>query len=152
MSAQPTEAGQDAFAAIQEIVTILSADPNTDWSQVNVDALRDHLVDMHLVTLYARVQSETLANGMRYQVTGQGDTVGAIKRMVTAHAIQVSNDSDWKAQISEHTDGVILTVTSSASADAAKIKGLGFSGFMVLGNHHQPHHLMMATGALGHDH
>lgn len=151
-SAQPTEAGQDAFAAIQEIVAILSADPNTDWSQVNVDALRDHLVDMHLVTLYAKVQSETLDNGMRYQVTGQGDTVGAIKRMVTAHAMQVSNDSEWQAQTSERADGVVLTVTSSAPADVSKIRGLGFSGFMVRGNHHQPHHLMMAKGAFGHDH
>jgi hypothetical protein len=108
-------------------VAIRSADPNTDWSQFNVDALRDHLVDMYLVTLYAKVQSEMLDNGMRYQVTGQGDTVGAIKRMVTAHAIQVSNDSEWQAQTSEHADGVVLTVTSSAPSDAAKIRGLRFS-------------------------
>ncbi len=151
-SAQPTETGQDAFAAIQEIVAILSADPKTDWSQVNIDALRDHLVDMHLVTLYAKVQSETLDNGMRYQVTGQGDTVGAIKRMVTAHALQVSNDAKWQVQTTERADGVVLVVTSSVPAHVAKIRGLGFSGFMVQGNHHKPHHLMMAKGSFGHDH
>src|SRR5215475_7467525 len=30
----PTIPGQDAFGAIQEIVQILDADPNTDWSKV----------------------------------------------------------------------------------------------------------------------
>jgi hypothetical protein len=32
----PTTPGQDAFGAIQEIVGILEADPNTDWSKVNL--------------------------------------------------------------------------------------------------------------------
>ena len=45
-----TQAGQGAFAAIQEVVEILAADSNTDWSKVNIDALRQHLVDMNNVT------------------------------------------------------------------------------------------------------
>ena len=52
--ARPTEAGQGAFAAIQEIVAILEADPDTDWSKVDIDALRQHLVDMNAVTLRRR--------------------------------------------------------------------------------------------------
>ncbi len=32
----PQAAGQDAFGAIQEIVQILEADPNTDWSKVKL--------------------------------------------------------------------------------------------------------------------
>ena len=31
-SSEPTLPGQDAFGTIQEIVRILEADPNTDWS------------------------------------------------------------------------------------------------------------------------
>ena len=50
-----TRAGQDAFAAIQEVVEILTADPKTDWSKVNIDALRQHLIDMNNVTLNAKV-------------------------------------------------------------------------------------------------
>ena len=46
-----TQPGQGAFAAIQEIVEILAADPKTDWSKVNIDALRQHLIDMNNVTL-----------------------------------------------------------------------------------------------------
>ena len=52
-SGQSTMLGQDAFGAIQEIVGILEADPNTDWSKVNISALREHLVDMNEVTLKA---------------------------------------------------------------------------------------------------
>ena len=42
--ATPTRPGQDAFAAIQAIVQILDADPQTDWSKVDLEALRQHLI------------------------------------------------------------------------------------------------------------
>jgi hypothetical protein len=51
--AAPIMPGQDAFGAIQEIVRILEADPNTDWTQFNLQALRQHLIDMNAVTLKA---------------------------------------------------------------------------------------------------
>jgi hypothetical protein len=38
----PTHPGQEAFGTIQEIVRILQADPKTDWSKVNIGALREH--------------------------------------------------------------------------------------------------------------
>ena len=68
----PTEAGQGAFAAIQEIVAILEADPNTDWSKVDIDALRQHLVDMNAVTLEAKVANAPVEGGLRFDVTGDG--------------------------------------------------------------------------------
>jgi hypothetical protein len=43
----PQLSGQDAFGAIQEIVGMLEADPATDGSKVDIDALRDHLLDMN---------------------------------------------------------------------------------------------------------
>ena len=52
-STTPTMPGQDAFGAIQEIVQILDADPKTDWSKVDLEALRQHLIDMNEVTLRA---------------------------------------------------------------------------------------------------
>ncbi|MFX5914869.1 hypothetical protein ABTE45_18800, partial [Acinetobacter baumannii] len=54
----PTQPGQSAFAAILEIVALLEADPATDWSKVNIEALRQHLIDMDNVTLRADVKSE----------------------------------------------------------------------------------------------
>ena len=53
LSGQPTLPGQDAFGAIQEVVQILESDPTTDWSKVNIAALREHLIDMNEVTLHA---------------------------------------------------------------------------------------------------
>ena len=32
---------------------ILEADPTTDWSKVNIGALREHLIDMDEVTMRA---------------------------------------------------------------------------------------------------
>jgi hypothetical protein len=49
----PIPPGQDAFGAVNEIVRGLEADRGTDWSTVNLDALREHLIDMNEVTLHA---------------------------------------------------------------------------------------------------
>ena len=54
-SGAPSETGQAQFAAIAEIVSLLRDDPNTDWEQVNIKALRDHLVDMDNLTTRASV-------------------------------------------------------------------------------------------------
>ena len=53
-STTPTSPGQDAFGAIQEVVRMLDADPKTDWSKVDLEALRQHLIDMNEVTLQRR--------------------------------------------------------------------------------------------------
>ncbi len=151
-SSQPTEGGQAAFAAIQEIVALLEADPDTDWSTVNIDALRDHLVDMNRVMLDAKAERELIEGGVRYRVTGAGEVAASIKRMVPAHALQVSADSSWQASTSEIADGVTLTITTADANEIAKIRALGFAGFMVQGNHHQPHHLMMSKGQMEHAH
>jgi len=82
----PTQPGQAAFAAIQEIVGMLEADPQTDWSKVNIEALRQHLIDMNNVTLEAKVTSEPVDGGMRFDVTGEGPVRDSIRRMVMAHA------------------------------------------------------------------
>jgi len=49
-SESPVEVGQSQFAAIAEIVKLLRDDQGTDWAQVDIKALRDHLVDMDNVT------------------------------------------------------------------------------------------------------
>ena len=79
--ATATQPGQAAFAAIQEIVEILMADPKTDWSKVNIDALRQHLIDMNNVTLAASVKKEPIDGGMRFDVTGEGP----VARIHSAH-------------------------------------------------------------------
>jgi len=64
-AATPTLPGQDAFGAIQEIVGILDADPKTDWSKVDLEALRQHLIDMNEVTLKAETAPKQIDGGLR---------------------------------------------------------------------------------------
>ncbi|SFJ53065.1 hypothetical protein SAMN05216304_10972 [Bosea sp. OK403] len=144
-SGAPTMPGQDAFGAIQEVVRILSANPATDWSKVNITALRDHLIDMNEVTLHAAASEHILDDSIEIMVTGEGRTLAAIKRMVPAHVKEL-NDIGWKAETDELPNGVKLTVNASESTPLAKLKALGFMGIMVQGAHHQAHHLMMAKG------
>ncbi len=146
---QPTSPGQDAFGAIQEIVRILDADPTTDWSKVNIGALREHLIDMNEVTLRAAADERALADGVDIAITGEGRTLQAIKRMIPAHAHEL-NQLGWTARTEELANGVRLIVTTSDAAKVAKLKALGFMGIMVLGGHHQAHHLLIAKGELVH--
>ncbi len=144
-SASPVMPGQDAFGTIQEIVQMLEADPATDWSKVNIAALREHLIDMHEVTLRARAVERMIDNGIEITVTGEGRTRDAIKRMVPAHMRELAN-SGWTTKTEDLADGVKVTVTTADTGRIARLKGLGFMGLMVQGGHHQPHHLMMAKG------
>jgi hypothetical protein len=145
-------AGSDAFGAIQEIVRILEADPNIDWSKVNLEALRQHLIDMHLVTLKSDVVTTAMDDGIQAKVTGTGRTTEAIQHMVPAHAqeIERSHLNGWSAKTELLPDGVVLTVRSSDTQQVQHIRGLGFIGIMVSGSHHQAHHLAMAKGELVH--
>jgi len=142
-TARPTEPGQGAFAAIAEIVALLEADPKTDWSKVNIDALRTHLVDMNELTLHAAVRTTVAGSAVTFHVTGKGRTVAAIQRMVPAHSAQLREDYGWRIAAKTVPGGAEMTVTA---ADLARIKALGFFGIMATGAHHQAHHFQMATG------
>jgi hypothetical protein len=146
LAAVPTQPGQSAFAAIQEIVAMLDADPDTDWSKVDIDGLRRHLVDMNNVTLYAQMAATPSENGVRFAVTGAGPVRESIRRMVTAHAETMNGTDGMTILAEDHPEGAVMTVTVADPADLAKLKGLGFFGIMTLGMHHQAHHLMIAAG------
>ena len=141
--------GQEAFGTIQEVVRILDADPTTDWSKVNISALREHLIDMDEVTMRATATERTLDNGVEIAVTGEGRILDAIKRMVPAHAHELSQ-LGWNAKTEDLPNGVKLTVTSTDAKQVVKLNALGFMGIMVQGSHHQRHHLMMAKNEFVH--
>jgi hypothetical protein len=148
-SAVPTMPGQEAFATIQEIVRILEADPATDWSKVNIAALREHLIDMDEVTMRAAASERALDDGVEITVTGEGRTLDAIKRMLPAHAHELGAIG-WNARTENLPNGVKLVVIGKDPREVTRLKALGFMGIMVQGAHHQVHHLMMAKGELTH--
>lgn len=147
----PKETGQDAFAAIQEIISLLEADPDTNWTQVDIAPLRDHLVDMNRVVLWSMATAEPVEGGARFVVTGEGGLVKAVRTMTTAHAHTMAGSSDWNYEVAEHPEGAIVTVTGQGDAAATKIRALGFYGIMARGMHHQPHHLAIARGESPHE-
>jgi hypothetical protein len=145
----PTMPGQEAFGTIQEVVRLLESDPTTDWSKVNISALREHLIDMDEVTMRAVATERALDNGVEIAVTGEGRTLDAIKRMVPAHVHELSQ-LGWNAKTEDLPNGVKLTVLSTDPKQVTKLKALGFMGIMVQGSHHQQHHLMMARNEFVH--
>lgn len=149
--------GQDAFGAIAEIVRILDADPATDWGKVDVERLRQHLIDMNEVVLRSAVTATAVPGGLAMEVTGAGRTEQAIRAMVVPHAGELDRMPSYRATTSPIAGGVRLIVLARNPDDTrlvARIRGLGFAGLMTEGAHHQEHHLAMARGEAlrGHGH
>jgi hypothetical protein len=143
----PTSPGQEAFGAIAEIVRMLDADPQTDWSRVDLERLRQHLIDMHEVVLRAEVKATTVPGGLAMEMTGVGRTEAAIRAMVVPHTAELDRMAGLAATTEPISGGVRLTVTARNAEDGkavARVRGLGFIGLLTLGAHHQPHHLAMA--------
>lgn len=153
----PSQPGQAAFSAIAEVVAILSADSATDWSRVDIEALRRHLIDMDDVLMRAQVATETVPGGARFVVTGEGRVRDAIRRMASAHGASVSADAGGGVRIAVENvaNGARVTVIASTPQDAAavaRIRGLGFAGLLTEGNHHGRHHIALARGESPHRH
>lgn len=143
---KPTLSGQDAFAAIQEIISIIEADPATDWSKVNISALREHLVDMNRLVMGTSTDETKVDNGLEISITGSGRTLQAIQAMVPVHAAVIDGLNGWKVRAEVRQDGARLIVTSDDAREVTHIQGLGFYGLMATGSHHQRHHLALARG------
>ena len=152
----PRLPGQDAFGAIAEIVRMLDADPKTDWSKVDLERLRQHLIDMNEVVLRAQVAHTPVPGGLAMDITGAGRTEQAIRAMVVPHAAELDRLPSFAAKTEVIPGGVRLTVTSKPPDDGKavmRIRGLGFIGLLTIGAHHGPHHLAMARGeVLSHAH
>jgi hypothetical protein len=149
-----TEAGNDAFATIQEAVDKLMADPSTDWKHVDLEALRQHLIDMDNFTLHVKVFSQKpIKNGVEFIVRPTtGPAAMSLDRLMAAHPAILKQESGWDMQAKKIVNGYHVKVTSDNAADADKIRGLGYIGVVALGKHHQLHHWLMATGVNPHQH
>lgn len=146
------QGGQAAFAVITEVVALLEADRTTDWSRVNLEALRQHLIDMDAVTMRSRVVTTPMTAGLSMAITGDAATAGSIRRMVGAHAPMLTAAGPWRTTATPIVGGMRLDVIATVDGDSAtiaRIRGLGFIGIMTQGAHHAEHHRMIASGAEG---
>ena len=145
------QSGQGAFGAMAEVVRILEVDPATDWSKVDMERLRQHLIDMNEVVLGASVKATQVPGGLAMDVTGTGRTAQSIRAMIIPHSAELEGMPAWSARAEPIPDGARLTVVARDPNDAktaARIRGLGFAGLLVQGGHHGPHHLAMAKGEM----
>lgn len=149
-SSSTSETGQSQFAVIAEIVTLLRDDPKTNWAQVDIKALRDHLVDMDNVTTKAAVERSIDGLSVTFSVTGEDVIAQSIQRMVLAHSPMLEQATGWPTVANEQPSGATMEVQGTSQAELVQISGLGFFGLMTIGAHHQQHHLMIATGRSPH--
>ena len=147
--AMPALPSQAAFATIADIVKRLKADSSTDWSKVNLEALRQHLIDMDDVVMRAGSQQTSIPGGVSLDVTGTGRVTDAIRRMLPMHAMALSMEGTYAAKSSEIPGGVRMVVTAKDTSDpkaVTRVRGLGFAGLITEGDHHAMHHMMVAKG------
>ena len=145
----PAQPGQQAFGAIAEVIRLLDADPATDWNTVDLERLRQHLIDMDQVLMHAAVTQTPVPGGLVMDITGTGRTEHAIQAMVGSHARELDRMPEYVAKATPIAGGLRLTVTARSAEDAktvARLRGLGFAGLLTEGSHHGPHHLAIARG------
>ncbi len=143
-----TESGTDIFATIQEVIQKLSADPNTDWSKVNLEVFRQHLRDMFEFSYNVDVLSQQAIDyGVKIRV--KPVTVRAEKaldKVLNAHPRMLKMETGWDMQSSKGNGEYQIIVTTAQATEVNKIRGLGYIGLLAIGNHHQEHHWAMAKG------
>lgn len=145
----PPPSGSPIFDAIGAQVAMLDRDSTTDWSKVNLEELRQHLIDMNDVMMNAVATQKPVEGGVTLTITGSGRTIGAIQRMVVNHMTTLQASGKYVTKVTKIKDGVTATVTAPPPASekaVARIRGLGFSGLMTEGMHHMRHHGSMARG------
>lgn len=142
-----TEAGNDVFSTIQEVIKQLENNPDTDWSKVNIEALRQHLLDMNDMALNVEViNQKPLENGLT--VTLQTQTPRAEKTMAKVfkvHPMHLKRETGWDMQVVQNNQQFIVTTTTKDLTQVKKIIALSYIGLMAYGNHHQPHHWGIST-------
>jgi len=148
------EPGNDAFGTIQEVVRKLRENPHTDWSRVNLEALRQHLVDMDNFTKHvSEISKRNIQSGVELEVRADSEAASqSLARALSAHPRMIKDEFGWDIAVSGKGPDFRMRVTSPRPEDVEQIRGLGYIGIMAMGQHHQMHHWIIATGGNPHQH
>jgi hypothetical protein len=149
-SARPasTEVGQDALGAIQEVVGLLLADPATDWSTISIARVRQYVVDLDLMTLFAQVEEVPIEGGLRVRLSGDQEILAAARRAVLRHASRMDGFRGWSVSSEDLGDAIVVELSAAEEAEVAVLRGLGFYGFLASGVH-RPHQLLAVARGVG---
>lgn len=148
------EAGNALFGTIQEAIKQLDANPNTDWSKVDLEGLRQHLIDMeNFATHVDVVSSKDIEKGTIVVVKPTTDAAKvSLIRALAAHPGMLKQESGWDMTAKADGDTFILTIETAKPEEVTRLRALGYIGVMALGNHHQVHHWGMVSGNNPHEH
>ncbi len=143
-----TEPGNAIFATLQEVVNQLLQDDNTDWEKVDLESLRQHLIDMENFTVNVRVISKTdIEQGVQVLIEpNTTQAAGSLDRALSAHPAMLEQETGWSMVSEKSANNYRIQITSTNPEDVMKIRALGYIGIMTMGSHHQPHHWAMASG------
>ena len=147
-----TRPGNDVFGAIQEAVRQLEADPATDWRKVNLEALRQHLIDMrHFTEDVDIVAQKPIDKGIEIIVHATiPGAIPALDRAFNAHPKVLKSETGWDMTASKDKDKYKLRITTDDATQVDKLRGLGYIGIMAVGKHHALHHWALAKGQAPH--
>jgi hypothetical protein len=141
------EAGTDPFAVIQEVISALESNPNTNWEKVNLEALRLHLVEMQDITINVNVAEKNVESGFEAIIMPiSRRALRAVGNVLQNHKSMLESETGWHMEVIKTEDVFNITVTTTDVNEINKIRGLGYIGVMAYGNHHQPHHWALASG------
>ena len=143
-------AGNEIFGTVQEVVQKLENDPKTDWSKVDLEALRQHLLDMKAFTEEVEVISQThIKNGLSIEIKPQTSRAGeALERVMKMHPLMLKQEKGWDMQSKLLNGNFLISVTTENSSEVDELRALGYIGILAEGAHHQAHHWMIATGQM----
>ena len=147
-----TEAGNAIFGTIQEAIKFLDANPNTDWTKVDIEALRQHLIDMENFTSGVEIVAQKDTDkGTEVIIKATSNAAQAsLGRALAAHPSMLNSETGWNMVVKQVGDTYKLTIETDKPAERPRLRALGYIGVMALGNHHQVHHWLMASGANPH--
>ena len=145
-----TMPGNDIFGTIQEAVQKLEADPKTDWSKVDLEALRQHLLDMKAFTEEVSVISKKpIEKGVEIKV--HPDTkraIIALKHLFSMHPAMLKSEKGWDMKATQNGEQWTIICTTTNTSEVEEIRALGYIGLLAEGAHHQLHHWMIVTGKM----
>jgi translation elongation factor EF-1alpha len=75
----------------------------------------------------------------------------SLSRALKAHPSMMKSETGWTMDVKQNKELFTLKIETEKPEEVAKLRALGYIGAMALGNHHQIHHWMMASGSNPHD-
>lgn len=144
--------GNAVFGTIQEVLRKLEADPSTDWKKVNLEPLRQHLLDMHHMAEHVDVVAQKFIDkGIELTVRATlPSAIPALDRVFNAHPKILKAETGWDMTASKDKDKYKLRITCDDPSQVDKLRALGYIGIMAEGNHHAAHHWALARGQIPH--